>query len=399
MLLFSVAAGQAQEVQWRPSQSTGSSAVTLGQPGRLSADAPPEPQSRVVRAQIGDPPPPPTFPGGGPPVVAVPNSVDIYNKGMPNNDADLGGFWTRCGEGFKRCWSDVTGSIPGAFQPGPTRSMFQSDCEFAYFSSPVTNPFFFEDPRALTEIRPVFIWQATPSSNPVWGGGNNFHYAVRGSVAFTPYISFVFSRFGFSTINPDPGTPTIQPDTGFSEVLLGPKITFIRNEDAGRVVAFGITFDIPAGSSSVLQDTGELAIVPYLSYAQTFGKTAYGSFNFMNTTGYTFRTDSERSESFYSSFHLDYNIASRFYPMVELNWRHYTKSGSAQPLNFEGNDLANFGSQNVAGENELTLAFGGRIKINNWWWWGIATEFNVLSNSDGRHLDRFRLTTDFIFRY
>ena len=29
---------------------------------------------------------------------------------------------------------------------------------------PVTNPFLFEDPRALTEIRPIFMWQKTPSS-------------------------------------------------------------------------------------------------------------------------------------------------------------------------------------------------------------------------------------------
>ena len=51
---------------------------------------------------------------------------------------------------------------------------------------------------------------------------------------------------------------------------------------------------------------------PYFSIAQNFGRTEYGSFNFMNTTGYTFRTDNTRSESFFSSFHLDYEIAKRF---------------------------------------------------------------------------------------
>ena len=85
--------------------------------------------------------------------------------------------------------------------------------------------------------------------------------------------------------------------------------------------------------------------------------------------------------------------------MIEANWRHYTRNGGAQALNFDGSDLANFGSQTVSGRDELTVALGGRIKINNYIWWGLATEFNVLSNTDGRRLDRFRLTTDFIFRY
>src|ERR1019366_3670150 len=120
---------------------------------------------------------------------------------------------------------------------------------------------------------------------------------------------------------------------------------------------------------------------------------------FMNTTGYTFRTDNTRSESLYSSFHLDYEIAKRFFPLVELNWRHYTRNGGVQNFNFEGSDLTNYGSRNVSGFNDLPAAVGLRYRITTNIEWGIAAEFNVLGNSDGRHLDRFRLTTDFIFRY
>lgn len=401
LLVGALANVHAQDVSWRAAKPAPTSAtITLGQPTRLPEDDAPAPTLRVVRGQIGEPPPaPPAFPGGGPPVYGVPNSADIYNKGMPNNDADLGGFWSRTGDKFKRCWDDVTGGVSGAFQGGTQRQPFQSDHDFDIFTSPVTNPFFFEDPRASTEIRPFFIWQHTPGANPVWSGGNNFDYGVRGSVAFTPHISLVFSRLGFTSINPRTGTPDIQSHSGFSEVLLGPKITFLRSETSGTVAAFGLTFDIPAGSSSVQQHTGHLMLVPYFSIAQNFGKSIYGSFNFMNTTGYTFRTDNTRTEAFYSSFHLDYEIGKRFYPLIEANWRHYTRNGGANAINFEGSDLANFGAQNISGQNELTLAIGGRIKLNNYITWGLATEFNVLSNSSGRHLDRFRLTTDFIFRY
>ncbi len=398
ILIGSACSVYSQEVNWRAAKP-----VTLGVPTPLVSSDAPSMAPRVVRGQI--PPAPPPYTGTpGPAVFPTPGSYgggDAYNKGVVNNDSDLGGFWTRTGDKLKRCWDDVAGGAAGAFQSGPGRQPFQSDSAFQGFASPVTNPFFFEDPRSLTEIRPVFIWQHTPNSNAVFNGGNNFDYTVRGSVAITPHISLVISRFGFNTINPRVGTADIQPNTGFSEVLLGPKLTFLRNETSNTVAAVGLTFDIPAGSSRVLQDTGNLSLIPYFSIAQNFGRSERGSFNFMNTTGYAFRTDNTRSESIYSSFHLDYDWgnAKRFYPLIEVNWRHYVRSGSAQALNFEGNDLANFGSQNVSNLNELTLALGGRVKLNTNIWFGIAGEFNVLSNSGGRHLDQFRLTTDLIFRY
>lgn len=422
LLLFGCAAtGSAQEIVWKASKTTPSApAVTLSRPNTAAptntvtptnAVTPPSSDvmlttglavvpPRIVRGQ--GPPPPPAFPGGGgpPPMITPIPGGDPYNFGVVNNDADLGGFWSRCCDKFKRCWNDVIGSAPGAFQSGPDRTMFQSDRCFK-FASPVTNPFYFEDPRALTEIRPIFIWQHTPDANPIWAGGNNYHVAIRGSVAFTPYISFVVNRFGWSWIDPDNGTPDINSNNGFSEIHLGPKITFYRNEQSGTVAAFGLTFQVPVGSSDVLQDTGSLSVVPYFSIAQSFWRSDYGTFNFINTTGYVFRMDGERTDSIFSSFHLDYDVANlnRFYPLVEVNFRHYTRDGNVRDLNFEGNDLANFGSRNVSGLSELTTAIGGRFVINNFTQFGIAAEFNVLDNGGGRHLDRFRLTTDFIFRY
>ena len=400
ILLGYASAVQSQDVIWRAATP----AVTLGQPKPLAAPGMAEPPPRVVRGQITEPPPPPQFiPGaGGPPVFVTPGgagSTELYNRGAVTHDGDLGGFWSRAGDKLKRCWDDVSGGASGAFQSTPTHQMFQSDHRFDVFSSPVTNPFFFIDPRASTEIRPFFIWQHTPAANPTWNNGNNFDYGVTGSVAITPHISVVFNRLGFTTISPRGNDPDIQPNTGASEFLFGPKLSFGTEGVSPSVFAIGLTFDVPSGSGRVLQNTGHTALVPYFSYAQNFGRSTYGSFNFMNSTGYAFRTDSTRSESLSSSFHLDYEIGKRFYPLIEANWRHYTRNGGARALNFEGNDLANFGSQNIAGRNELTLALGTRVVLTKNITWGIAGEFNVLANGDGRHLDLFRLTTDFIFRY
>lgn len=412
MLVGSTAVVHSQEVTWRPSKSGLAAPVSLGQPTPLPASGAFEairPVSgetpRVVRGQAGGPTtPPPPFPGApaGPAAFpASPAGVDAYNKGMPNSDGDLGGFWSRVGDKFRRCWDDVSGGVGGAFQGGARRQPFQSDHEFDYFTSPVTNPFFFEDPRSLTEIRPIFIWQHTPNANPAWAGGNNFDFAVRGSVAITEHISINISRFGFTSINPRGSNPDITSHTGFSEFLIGPKVTFIRSETSHTVAAFGLTFDVPTGSAAVLQNTGHTALIPYFSIAQNFGRFDYGSFNFMNTTGYTFRTDNTRSESFYSSFHLDFDVKDGhvFYPLLELNWRHYTRNGGARDLYFEGNDLANFGSRATSGHDDMNLALGFRYVINKNITWGLAGEFNILRNGDGRHLDQFRFTTDLIFRY
>lgn len=359
---------------------------------------------RVVRGQIPDPPPPPFPSGGGGPAPTfgpTPSSIDIYNRGIVNSNNDLGSFWERFCNKTKRCWDDVIGSAGGAFQPGPDRVMFQSDRKFELFTSPVTNPFSFEDPRALTEIRPIFIWQRTPSTNTAWAGGDNFAIAARGSVAFTPNISLVVNRVGWTFIRPKGNNPDIANANGFSEVHLGPKFTFIRNDVSNTVAAVGLTFQIPTGPERVLQDTGSLSLSPYFSIAQNFWRSEYGSFNFMNTTGYVFRADGQRSESIFASFHLDYDIRNshRVYPLAELNFRHYTRNGNARDLDFEGSDLGNFGSRSVSGLSEMTLAIGSRFVINNNVHFGIAAEFNVLSNNNGRHLDQFRLTTDLIFRY
>jgi hypothetical protein len=42
------------------------------------------------------------------------------------------------------------------------RELFRSDHRYDNFVSPTTNPFFFEDPRSLSEIRPIFIYEGMP---------------------------------------------------------------------------------------------------------------------------------------------------------------------------------------------------------------------------------------------
>jgi hypothetical protein len=413
---------RADDIQWRPATACpdAASAVTLGRPQPLlrtgfsqadgvpggdtqAAAAAPHPDAfrPVVRAQSQDvaqgslPPPPPPPPPPGPP--AFPGSKEEgYNCGVANENPTtkhpiLGG-----------CWGAITGvpgAVTGIFQPAAGRAPFQSDNAFKVFSSPVTNPFYFEDPRSLTELRPVFIYQQAPNNTPIFHGGNIEFFGLQGRVAITDRFSLVMSKLGWIWTNIDEPTAGFHSDSGFSEIMLGPKYTLIRNDCSGTLLALGVFFDIPAGPHSVFQDTGTLSIAPYMSFGQNFLKSSYGSFNFLNTTGYSFSTDNERSEFFYSSFHLDFDVANlnKIYPLVEMNWMYYTTGGtSTLPVGFEGKDLINFGTIGVSGHDDLTIAFGVRYKFSECVQLGFAAEFPLTGQHD---LLEFRLLFDMIFRY
>jgi hypothetical protein len=405
----------------RPASSPAASAsvVTLGPPVAASAAAGCAPDRRlrlaayepgafdasptVVRAQGMDPaapgaaapvpapvvPPPP----GVPSIPASP--AERFNCGVVVDPPPSGALIEK---GPKNWWGGVRDFCGGLVASDSTtpRARFQSDHGFDALISPVTNPFLFEDPRALTELRPVFMVQGAPSGNPAFRGGNLEYLGLQGRLAVTERLSFVWSEFGWLLLNPSSGG-TLGSESGFAEIRLGPKYTFYRCEP-GTVAAAGLTFDIPVGSSKVFQDTGSLSLVPYVSVGQNFGRSNFGSFNFLGTLGYSVATDSERTDYLFTSLHLDYDVGNlrKIYPLWELNYFHYSAAGNARPLDFEGRDLINFGSTGVGGHNTVSMAVGARYKISEVIQFGGAFEFPVSGNRD---LLDYRVTLDMIYRY
>src|SRR5262249_50492033 len=157
-------------------------------------------------------------------------------------------------------------------------------------------------------------------------------------------------------------------------------------------------FQLPAGDSKVFQNTGNLSVVPYVSFGQSFWRTQYGTMDFLTTGGFAFATDNKRSEYFFWSAHLDYDVANwhRFYPLVEFNWWHYSQAGTAHPFGFEGADLVNFGATGVSGQNQYTIAVGARYKCSEMVQFGTAFEFGL---GPTKGINDFRWTIDMIFRY
>ena len=386
--LLGTAAAFGQEGSWKPIAPP---PVTLGRP--IAGDdepickidyQPPEQgnpnsslavglETPLVRCQAPDTTPPPAGGTFNPGVVPAP--VPPAPEGM------LGP-----GNGLFGC--EALGCTSG-----PERHLFQSDHCFDNFISAVSNPFLFEDPRSLTEVRPIFIYQQAPQHNYLFRGGDIEFLGLQARLAVTERLSFVMNKLGWVWEEPNVANPVLQSHSGFAELWLGPKYTFIRSESTGTVAAGGLTFQLPAGSSNVAQSTGTLSMVPYLSVAQNFAR----NYNFLSTLGYSFATDNQRTDYLFWSMHLDYDLGGlhRFYPLVELNWFHYANSGNARNLTFEGQDLFNFGSMHVAGQDSLTLALGGRVKLNDFTQLGFAFQL-PLSNAS---LLGWGTTVDLIFRY
>jgi hypothetical protein len=335
---------------------------------------------------------------------SVPPAVGGAVPGPPAADPYANGAVTAPAAGapkgfFENTWEGLCGSFRRRCgQP------FQSDHggDLDQFASPVSSPFLTVDPRALTEIKPIFIYQSIPSRNDMSHGGSIEFFGVSGSVAFTERWSLVLNKMGGIFIQPDDKTFTGGKDvSSFSELWLGPKYTFYRDECNNTVAAAGLTFQIPAGNARAFQNTGSLSLAPYVSFAKSFGKlpNQYGNFNFMNTTGFSFGTDNQRSDYFYTNFHLDFDVAGqhRLYPLIELNYTRYINNGGATPFFSEGNDLINFGAMNVSHNNQLTMAFGARYKFSECVQTGLAFEFPLTNSNKG--INDFRTTIDLILRY
>ncbi len=276
-------------------------------------------------------------------------------------------------------------------------SCFESDHEMDSFISPVSNPFLAEDPRKLTEIRPIFMLQTIPSSQYFYRGGNLEFFGLQGRIGLTERFSVVFNKLGLTVVNPG-GSSGLGNSTSFDELWFGPKYTFYRDPQSGTVAAGGLTFQIPLGSSAFYQNTGTFGLVPYASIAQKFGQTSWGEFQVLDSGGYSMGFGTGRSDYIYNTLHLDYDVGNwhRFFPLLELNWYYYTRNGTANPnLAFEALDLANVGAP-LSGKNYLNLAAGARFRFTQNVDLGLAAQFPLNTPYD---LMGFRFTMDLIWRF
>jgi hypothetical protein len=315
----------------------------------------------------------------------APKPVDPFAPKSDNPN-----FFERMGSGLRRMFGQGKDFVED-------RRLFESDHSFDSFISPLSNPFYFEDPRSLSEIRPILMFQNIPGDQSLYKGGNAFFFGSQFRLAVTERWSVTINKLGIQTFQGGSDS-TLPKGSGLSEFWIGPKYTFYRDKPNQRLLSAGAIIQIPMGPDSNYQNTGKLSIVPYVSGAMRVWDTDWGTLNGMANVGYSFGTNSERADFFYTSAHIDFDIGNqrRFYPLMEVNWFAFTKNGTARSLPFNGRDLANIGTAS-SGSNLVTWTIGGKYKSPSARWeFGAGFELPIIGNRD---LFQNRFTLDLIWRF
>ena len=267
----------------------------------------------------------------------------------------------------------------------------RSDREFWHFVSPQSNPLFFEDPRTLTELRLHFANQWIPNSNPVFQGGTAQYVAAQIRVAITERLSVIATKDGYFWLNP--ANPGVADTEGFADIGGGLKYNFYRNCETQTLASAGFTYCMPSGAQRVFQGNGNGEWHLFLSG----GKEFFGCAHWVSGAGLRIPNDgTAQSKMSYWSNSFDVQLTKRIYALTQVNWFHWYDSGNALAANFEGNDLFNLGSNDVAGNDIVTASYGTRLKFGSYHEAGIAYEIPLTQRKD---LLESRLYLDLTLRY
>jgi hypothetical protein len=264
--------------------------------------------------------------------------------------------------------------------------MLPSDHCFDSFISPLSNPFFFEDPRSLTEVRGIFIENSLPLA--VGNGDFQFYGAqLRGRVS--DRVSIIVPRIGFFNANQaGGGTPH-----GYLSTPIGFKYNFIRDAERQLLVSGGITYFIK-GSSDALSNFGDGDFHLFL----TGGAQIFDRGHWISGTGFRLPTDTNwGTQMWYWSNQWDYEVVDGIYGLLGINWFHWMRSaGNNFTGDIAGIDLLNLPAGNVAGTNVVTGVIGAKWKPSPHCEVGTGFEIPLTDRTD---LLKNRLYADLIFRY
>jgi hypothetical protein len=264
--------------------------------------------------------------------------------------------------------------------------MLPSDHCFDAFISPISNPFFFEDPRSLTEVRGIFLDNNLPAGIgsgdlQVWAG------QVRGRL--TDRVSVIAPRLGYLQVNPSgQGAPV-----GFMSAPVGVKYNFIRDVDRQFLVSGGITYFIP-GSQGAYSSFGNGDYHFFL----TGGKQIFDWGHWVSGSGFRIPGDSNfGTQLWYWSNQWDYELPGHIYPLAGVNWFHWMRNAGNNFTNgITGVDLINLPTAGVAGTNVVTGIAGVKWKPSGNFELGAGYEFPLTDRTDILHN---RVYADAIFRY
>lgn len=255
-------------------------------------------------------------------------------------------------------------------------------------AAPITSPTTFEDPRANTEIRPIYIYHKISDDFVNSGGAANI-YALQLRYAIDERLALLATKDGYVDLNSD---ATLEDENGFADVALGAKYAFYKNDADREILTAGLRYEIPLGDEEVFQGQGDGAFNPFIS-----GAIGVGEFNIMLGTGFRLAVDDSDSSFYDADLHFDTKIGW-FHPVLEFNLVHVVNAGDRLPIPDEGEDFFNFGANASEGKTLVSAAVGGRLDLAEKICLGLAYQF-PLTNGDGSNLLDWRITSDLIFSF
>jgi hypothetical protein len=254
---------------------------------------------------------------------------------------------------------------------------------------PMSFPYIFEDPYITTGLNAVGIYHGTPNDS-VFAGGDIGILALQARLAITDRLAFIATKDGFGWIDSDHPSPAVRNTKGFFNITAGLKYAAWQwkgdGEGESAILSPSLRYEIPLGEKDVFQGNDSGAIIPALS-----GGYHNDGWNVIGDLGGQWGLDRDKSSSsLFYNLHVSHAFAFerwsiRFLvPFIELNGLYYVRSGEGrrklptQPTlrlktgtaalglpPFEGVDAANLGSDTVAGNNIVTMAWGLRLPLDN----------------------------------
>lgn len=327
------------------------------------------------------------------------SSLSCENNGCSRNECGDGGCLLKDACGKKGCGEADCSLLGGCGFSllGEGGLIKPTDHRYDDFISPMINFVYFEDPRQVSEIRPIFVNHWVPRNIGTGGavstGGTVQLYALQIRARLTDRLSLIAVKDGF-IVDHTNGVLDGVLDDGWADVTAGLKYSLISDPKSGGLLSAGFTYEMPIGSQKALQDIGDGEFHFFLTGGQRF---LNGDAHLLSSIGYRVPVDSgSQTTAIHWSNHLDYRITKKTYVFTEIAWWHFTDDAGAGLPGIAGQDLFNLTATGVKGENLVTQSVGVKLKPNPKTEIGLAYEFPL---SDFQDIISSRLMVDLIYRF
>lgn len=265
------------------------------------------------------------------------------------------------------------------------------------FVAPLSMPYVFEDPFATTGLSAHYIWHEFPDQS-ITAGGSATVYALQIRVALTDRLSLIATQDGYMEFRPDLALLD-DHEGGWMNWMAGLKYSLIELPEQRFILSPSLRYQAAQGSPDVLAGNGNGIWLPGASFGWGPGPVRIlGS-----VVAELPVNGSDNSSPLFWNLHVAWPLPLGFTPLVELNGIHIMSDGDGQmPVELvngaeipiqtafdaldvepeEGNDVLNFGSDGVDGNDIVSFTVGARVQLMREMSLGVGWEHPVTKRKD-----------------